>query len=100
MRELGIQQQKPRYPPWTQFRRVAPAVGLKRSAGFQQSHPLEIFFALHRLIKRMRETSEVRADQPRQRFGALDKPPKLDVLPSFTVRHGGVGHALKQVRPL
>src|SRR5579863_404062 len=48
----------------------------------------------------MRELAEVRANQPRQRFGALDKTSEPDVLPAFAVRHGGIGDTLEEMRAL
>ena len=98
MRELRGQEQELGHAQRTDFCRVGLAVGLKGRARFQQAHPLEIFFALHRLIKRVRETPEVRAYQACQFVGAFDEASQLDVLPSFAVRHGRVGDSLEQVR--
>ena len=39
----------------------------------------------------------MRADQARDGVGALDEAAELNVVPAFSVRHGGVGYALKQV---
>ena len=53
MRELRVQQQKLRHPQRPQFRRVRLAIRLKGGAGLQQSHPLQIFFALDCLVQRV-----------------------------------------------
>src|SRR5580658_2189513 len=100
MWELGIQQQKLRHAQRTDLSRVRLAISLKRRARFQQTYPLEIFFTFNRLIERVRQAPEMRADQARQFVGALDEAPELNVLPAFAVRHGRIGHALKQMRSL
>src|SRR5450631_4913627 len=99
MREFRIQQQKLCHAQRTDLRRVRLAISLESRTRFQQPHPLEIFFTLHRLIDRMRKSPEVSPNQARQFFGAFYKTPKLNVLPSFAMRHGRIGDSLEQMRP-
>ena len=97
VREIRVEDQEFRDPFRTQLGCIHFTVGFKRRTGLKQTNPLQEIAAHADIEFQIGIGLELGFEQTRRRRRTFDRAPDLDELPAFTVRHGRVGDALKQV---